>query len=258
MFLIGHFPPLTGSNDLSLPQCISKIDMEMRTSPLHWGLSDTFHCVYTMACCAAVALSYVKWCYTAQCVLWSLHIYCTSEVFKGWFSLLKFIRCFSCLSSLFTRLSPVSSFPLFPSLNSIHLSLSPPCPFLLTTHLRCSWPGRASLHGKSSLRIDNVRSDDQGWYECKVLMLEQQYDTFHNGSWVHLTVNGKNHQHMLFITVQYTVNTRQTRYVYGTNVDSSSCECVVSDCIAVQMIIMITLSVTIIPAVSTKDCQGPC
>ncbi|KAJ4929619.1 hypothetical protein JOQ06_018642, partial [Pogonophryne albipinna] len=36
---------------------------------------------------------------------------------------------------------------------------------------------------------ENVRSDDQGWYECKVLMLEQQYDTFHNGSWVHLTVN---------------------------------------------------------------------
>lgn len=51
--------------------------------------------------------------------------------------------------------------------------------------------GRASLHGKSSLRIEQVRSDDQGWYECKVLMLEQQYDTFHNGSWVHLTVNGR-------------------------------------------------------------------
>uniref|UniRef100_A0A3B5RC87 Immunoglobulin superfamily member 9B n=1 Tax=Xiphophorus maculatus TaxID=8083 RepID=A0A3B5RC87_XIPMA len=49
--------------------------------------------------------------------------------------------------------------------------------------------GRARLHGKSSLQIENVRSDDQGWYECKVLMLEQQYDSFHNGSWVHLTVN---------------------------------------------------------------------
>lgn len=70
------------------------------------------------------------------------------------------------------------------------------CPFLLT-HLCLSQPGRASLHGKSSLRIENVRSDDQGWYECKVLMLEQQYDTFHNGSWVHLTVNGKE-DHALF------------------------------------------------------------
>lgn len=36
-----------------------------------------------------------------------------------------------------------------------------------------------------------MRSEDQGWYECKVLMLDQQYDTFHNGSWVHLTVNGE-------------------------------------------------------------------
>ncbi|KAG1967220.1 protein turtle B [Pimephales promelas] len=48
---------------------------------------------------------------------------------------------------------------------------------------------RTSLHGKASLQIDQVRSEDQGWYECRVLMLEQQYDTFHNGSWVHLTVN---------------------------------------------------------------------
>ncbi|KAL8173697.1 UNVERIFIED_CONTAM: Protein turtle B, partial [Gekko kuhli] len=48
---------------------------------------------------------------------------------------------------------------------------------------------RASLHDKASLRIEQIRSEDQGWYECKVLMLDQQYDTFHNGSWVHLTVN---------------------------------------------------------------------
>lgn len=56
----------------------------------------------------------------------------------------------------------------------------------------CALPtGRASLHDKASLRIEQVRSEDQGWYECKVLMLDQQYDTFHNGSWVHLTVNGE-------------------------------------------------------------------
>lgn len=56
-------------------------------------------------------------------------------------------------------------------------------------------PGRASLHGKASLQIDPVRSEDQGWYECRVLMLEQQFDTFHNGSWVHLTVNGESPVH---------------------------------------------------------------
>lgn len=61
------------------------------------------------------------------------------------------------------------------------------CPFRPT--------GRATLHGKASLQIDPVRSEDQGWYECRVLMLEQQYDTFHNGSWVHLTVNGESPVH---------------------------------------------------------------
>ncbi|XP_034789977.3 protein turtle homolog B isoform X2 [Pan paniscus] len=56
-------------------------------------------------------------------------------------------------------------------------------------HVDPEYAGRASLHDKASLRLEQVRSEDQGWYECKVLMLDQQYDTFHNGSWVHLTVN---------------------------------------------------------------------
>ncbi|XP_028321803.1 protein turtle homolog B-like [Gouania willdenowi] len=56
-------------------------------------------------------------------------------------------------------------------------------------HVDPEYAGRATLYGKSSLRIEKVRSEDQGWYECKVLMLEQQFNTFHNGSWVHLTVN---------------------------------------------------------------------
>ncbi|CAL8305425.1 unnamed protein product, partial [Gadus morhua 'NCC'] len=69
-----------------------------------------------------------------------------------------------------------------------------PIPFFINfrfypPHVDPEYAGRASLQGKSSLRIENVRSDDQGWYECKVLMLEQHYDTFNNGSWVHLTVN---------------------------------------------------------------------
>ncbi|XP_016151534.1 protein turtle homolog B [Sinocyclocheilus grahami] len=69
-----------------------------------------------------------------------------------------------------------------------------PIPFFINfrfypPHVDPEYTGRASLHGKSSLRIERVRSEDQGWYECKVLMLEQQYHTFHNGSWVHLTVN---------------------------------------------------------------------
>ncbi|XP_042566265.1 protein turtle homolog B [Clupea harengus] len=57
-------------------------------------------------------------------------------------------------------------------------------PFYLGMSARSALP-----NGRASLQIDQVRSEDQGWYECRVLMLEQQYDTFHNGSWVHLTVN---------------------------------------------------------------------
>uniref|UniRef100_A0A674P9A6 Immunoglobulin superfamily member 9B n=1 Tax=Takifugu rubripes TaxID=31033 RepID=A0A674P9A6_TAKRU len=69
-----------------------------------------------------------------------------------------------------------------------------PIPFFINfrfypPHVDPEYTGRASLHGKASLQIDPVRSEDQGWYECRVLMLEQQFDTFHNGSWVHLTVN---------------------------------------------------------------------
>ncbi|KAK6322534.1 hypothetical protein J4Q44_G00073260 [Coregonus suidteri] len=75
-----------------------------------------------------------------------------------------------------------------------------PIPFFINfrfypPHVGPEYAGRASLHGKSSLRIAKVRSDDQGWYECKVLMLEQQYHTFHNGSWVHLTVNDTSDRH---------------------------------------------------------------
>ncbi|TRY94139.1 hypothetical protein DNTS_028133 [Danionella cerebrum] len=65
------------------------------------------------------------------------------------------------------------------------------------------YTSRASLHGKASLQIDQVRSEDQGWYECRVLMLEQQYDTFHNGSWVHLTVNEAIHAQLVCIHGQF-------------------------------------------------------
>ncbi|MXQ88858.1 hypothetical protein E5288_WYG012198 [Bos mutus] len=50
-------------------------------------------------------------------------------------------------------------------------------------HVDPEYAGRASLHDKASLRLEQVRAEDQGWYECKVLLLDQQYDTFHNGSW---------------------------------------------------------------------------
>ncbi|XP_038624379.1 protein turtle homolog A [Tachyglossus aculeatus] len=50
--------------------------------------------------------------------------------------------------------------------------------------------GRVQLQGGASLRIDGLRAEDQGWYECRVLFLDRPgpEDDFRNGSWVHLAV----------------------------------------------------------------------
>ncbi|XP_068271361.1 LOW QUALITY PROTEIN: protein turtle homolog A [Nyctibius grandis] len=51
--------------------------------------------------------------------------------------------------------------------------------------------GRVRIEEGASLRIDLLRAEDQGWYECRVLFLDQHStDTdFQNGTWIHLTVN---------------------------------------------------------------------
>ncbi|XP_067833844.1 protein turtle homolog A-like, partial [Heptranchias perlo] len=56
------------------------------------------------------------------------------------------------------------------------------CP--LTSHLPT---GRLSLQEGDSLLVDDVRSQDRGWYQCRVLFLTQPYDD-RNGSWIYLTV----------------------------------------------------------------------
>lgn len=52
-------------------------------------------------------------------------------------------------------------------------------------------PGRVRLQKGASLQIEGLRAEDQGWYECRVLFLDQHSpeEDFANGSWVHLTVN---------------------------------------------------------------------
>lgn len=51
--------------------------------------------------------------------------------------------------------------------------------------------GRVRLQTGASLQIEGLRVEDQGWYECRVLFLDQHSpeQDFANGSWVHLTVN---------------------------------------------------------------------
>ncbi|XP_060110962.1 protein turtle homolog A isoform X2 [Heteronotia binoei] len=51
--------------------------------------------------------------------------------------------------------------------------------------------GRVRIYQGASLRIDQLRTEDQGWYECRVLFLDRPNtdDEFQNGTWIHLTVN---------------------------------------------------------------------
>ncbi|XP_065516023.1 protein turtle homolog A isoform X1 [Lathamus discolor] len=50
--------------------------------------------------------------------------------------------------------------------------------------------GRVRIEEGASLRIDLLRAEDQGWYECRVLFLDRHSTDadFQNGTWVHLTV----------------------------------------------------------------------
>lgn len=52
--------------------------------------------------------------------------------------------------------------------------------------------GRVRIEEGASLRIDQLRAEDQGWYECRVLFLDRHSTDadFQNGTWIHLTVNG--------------------------------------------------------------------
>ncbi|XP_059991380.1 protein turtle homolog A isoform X5 [Lagenorhynchus albirostris] len=54
-----------------------------------------------------------------------------------------------------------------------------------------AYVGRVRLQKGASLQIEGLRAEDQGWYECRVLFLDQHRpeDDSANGSWVHLTVN---------------------------------------------------------------------
>ncbi|KFM08844.1 Protein turtle A, partial [Aptenodytes forsteri] len=51
--------------------------------------------------------------------------------------------------------------------------------------------GRVRIEEGASLRINLLRAEDQGWYECRVLFLDRHSTDadFQNGTWIHLTVN---------------------------------------------------------------------
>ncbi|XP_061115413.1 protein turtle homolog A [Conger conger] len=51
-----------------------------------------------------------------------------------------------------------------------------------------SYRGRVSLTQGASLLVEGLRLDDEGWFECRILLLDRATDEFRNGTWTFLSI----------------------------------------------------------------------
>lgn len=49
----------------------------------------------------------------------------------------------------------------------------------------------AAGYGQGSVNLTNIRDSDQGWYECKVIFPNRTPSSRNNGTWSHLSIDGK-------------------------------------------------------------------
>jgi len=62
----------------------------------------------------------------------------------------------------------------------------------LPAHVDAGYLGRVRLqHDRTSIELSGIRAEDEGWYECSVVYLQQAEDGSPNGTWVYLAVTGK-------------------------------------------------------------------
>lgn len=54
----------------------------------------------------------------------------------------------------------------------------------------CFDSGRVSLSRGASLLVDKLTLDDEGWFECRILLLDRTTDDFRNGTWNFLSISG--------------------------------------------------------------------
>jgi len=52
-----------------------------------------------------------------------------------------------------------------------------------------SYLGRVRAVGPAAIEISDVRTSDEGWYECTVLFIDQEDKSPNNGTWTYLAVN---------------------------------------------------------------------
>ncbi len=50
--------------------------------------------------------------------------------------------------------------------------------------------GRVSLTQGASLLVERLTLEDEGWFECRILLLDSKKDDFQNGTWTFLSITG--------------------------------------------------------------------
>ena len=58
----------------------------------------------------------------------------------------------------------------------------------LPPHIDTNYQGRVRLLDHASIELSNLRTKDEGWYECSVVFLQKSDDINPNGTWVYLAV----------------------------------------------------------------------
>ncbi|XP_040052060.2 uncharacterized protein igsf9b isoform X1 [Gasterosteus aculeatus] len=51
-----------------------------------------------------------------------------------------------------------------------------------------NYKGRVSLTSGASLLVDRLTQEDEGWFECRILLLNSKKDDFRNGTWTFLSI----------------------------------------------------------------------
>ncbi|XP_036434708.1 protein turtle homolog A isoform X3 [Colossoma macropomum] len=57
-----------------------------------------------------------------------------------------------------------------------------------TPRVHPNYKGRVSLTQGASLLVDRLTLEDEGWFECRILLLDRTTDEFRNGTWIFLSI----------------------------------------------------------------------
>ncbi|XP_051760409.1 protein turtle homolog A isoform X1 [Ctenopharyngodon idella] len=95
-------------------------------------------------------------------------------------------------------LTPPSDGPTTPNLFPLHVvewvRLGYNVPILIkfggyTPRVHPNYKGRVSLSRGASLLVDKLTLEDEGWFECRILLLDRTSDEFQNGTWNFLSIS---------------------------------------------------------------------